>query len=72
MYQTQSTLCLGVECGVEFLGVNPSLTKIQLLQTLVIGSSDSMKLFLEIYLEEGCKLRKRLWKVCKTRAGQHL
>ena len=23
--QTQSTLCLGVECGVEFLGVNPSL-----------------------------------------------
>ena len=25
VYQTQSTLCLGVECGVEFLGVNPSL-----------------------------------------------
>jgi len=24
VYQTQSTLCLGVECGVEFLGVNPS------------------------------------------------
>ena len=25
MDQTQSTPCLGVECGVEFLGVNPSL-----------------------------------------------